>query len=229
MAADLSMGPRSARIDVRGPDKWTDSGAALHISTDPLLPKSEGVGKRTLRDDPCRHRREPARPRRRAADRDLPACRRGARPTYPATDLQALSQWYQTAPIPPSGPAALRQWGGPADGPVEPAAAARAASAIERREGRVRGTLNAARTLDLDIVAIGELIRTAPDPVLPHPRAHLRAFVLVPLRGCGAGLGASRARPTGRGADRGVAAAADPPDLNGSFRENRLASSPGLA
>ncbi|MBV9653588.1 MAG: 2-amino-4-hydroxy-6-hydroxymethyldihydropteridine diphosphokinase, partial [Acetobacteraceae bacterium] len=35
--------------------------------------------------------------------------------------------------------------------------------------------------LDLDIIAIGDLIRTNPAPVLPHPRAHLRAFVLRPL------------------------------------------------
>ncbi len=41
-----------------------------------------------------------------------------------------------------------------------------------------------ARPLDLDIIAMGEageMVRIAPDPVLPHPRAHLRAFVLVPL------------------------------------------------
>ena len=48
--------------------------------------------------------------------------------------------------------------------------------------GACEGRRNAARTLDLDIVAIGGLIRPAPDPVLPHPRAHLRAFVLCPLR-----------------------------------------------
>jgi 2-amino-4-hydroxy-6-hydroxymethyldihydropteridine diphosphokinase len=48
----------------------------------------------------------------------------------------------------------------------------------------VRGKRNAARPLDLDIVAMGEagaLVRSWPDPVLPHPRAHLRAFVLAPL------------------------------------------------
>ena len=47
--------------------------------------------------------------------------------------------------------------------------------------GRQRSTPNAARTLDLDIIAIGDLVRDAPDPILPHPRAHLRAFVLAPL------------------------------------------------
>jgi 2-amino-4-hydroxy-6-hydroxymethyldihydropteridine diphosphokinase len=54
----------------------------------------------------------------------------------------------------------------------------------------VRGEPNAARTLDLDIIAMGQggqLIRTAPDPILPHPRAHQRAFVLVPLLDVAAG------------------------------------------
>lgn len=49
----------------------------------------------------------------------------------------------------------------------------------------MRTVPNAARTLDLDIIAMGpagQTVRQAPDPILPHPRAHLRAFVLVPLR-----------------------------------------------
>ena len=41
---------------------------------------------------------------------------------------------------------------------------------------------NAARTLDLDVIDVDGLVRDAPDPVLPHPRAHARAFVLLPLR-----------------------------------------------
>ena len=40
---------------------------------------------------------------------------------------------------------------------------------------------NAARPLDLDLIAMDGLVRAAPDPVLPHPRAHLRDFVLRPL------------------------------------------------
>jgi len=56
--------------------------------------------------------------------------------------------------------------------------------AIEARAGRIRAELNAARTLDLDIIAMGEggqMVRATPDPILPHPRAHMRAFVLMPL------------------------------------------------
>ncbi|MEN9500561.1 MAG: hypothetical protein RIS83_2381, partial [Pseudomonadota bacterium] len=40
---------------------------------------------------------------------------------------------------------------------------------------------NAPRVLDLDIIDLDGLIRPGPDPILPHPRAHLRGFVLHPL------------------------------------------------
>jgi 2-amino-4-hydroxy-6-hydroxymethyldihydropteridine diphosphokinase len=52
---------------------------------------------------------------------------------------------------------------------------------VEAACGRERSVPNAARTLDLDIIGIGDLVRLAPDPILPHPRVHLRAFVLAPL------------------------------------------------
>lgn len=113
----------------------------------------------------------------------LDTCRRAAAALgrLPGYDLQALSKWYETAPIPPSGQPPYVNGVARLTGPVEPANLLALLQSIERREGRVREIVNAPRTLDLDIVAIGELIRTAPDPVLPHPRAHLRAFVLVPL------------------------------------------------
>lgn len=52
---------------------------------------------------------------------------------------------------------------------------------IERTHGRIREFLNAPRTLDLDVLLYDdEQIRT--DTLnIPHPRAHLRAFVLLPL------------------------------------------------
>jgi 2-amino-4-hydroxy-6-hydroxymethyldihydropteridine diphosphokinase len=103
----------------------------------------------------------------------------------PDLRLAGLSRWFESAPVPPSGQppyvnavASLR---------VDPAAALdpevllERLMAIEAACGRERSTPNAARTLDLDIIGIGDWVRPAPDPILPHPRAHLRAFVLAPL------------------------------------------------
>lgn len=53
--------------------------------------------------------------------------------------------------------------------------------AIERAHGRVRDFPNAPRTLDLDILLYGGLRFATEELVVPHPRAHLRAFVLLPL------------------------------------------------
>jgi 2-amino-4-hydroxy-6-hydroxymethyldihydropteridine diphosphokinase len=54
--------------------------------------------------------------------------------------------------------------------------------AVEQRFGRQRGPQrDTPRTLDLDIILYGDLIRFAPDPIVPHPRMHERAFVLAPL------------------------------------------------
>ncbi|HEU6448734.1 MAG TPA: 2-amino-4-hydroxy-6-hydroxymethyldihydropteridine diphosphokinase [Verrucomicrobiae bacterium] len=41
--------------------------------------------------------------------------------------------------------------------------------------------LNEPRPLDLDLIAFGDEIRNSPELILPHPRAHLRKFVLQPL------------------------------------------------
>lgn len=103
--------------------------------------------------------------------------------------LRGLSRWFETVPVPVSsqpvytnGVAVLCPR--PSSREPEPDALLRTLQAIEARAGRVRGEPNAARTLDLDIIAMGkggQMVRSAPDPVLPHPRAHQRAFVMVPL------------------------------------------------
>ena len=41
--------------------------------------------------------------------------------------------------------------------------------------------LNEPRPLDLDLIAFGKETRATGDLILPHPRAHLRRFVLEPL------------------------------------------------
>lgn len=53
---------------------------------------------------------------------------------------------------------------------------------LEREFGRLPERLtNEPRPLDLDLIAYGGQERTGPVLTLPHPRAHLRRFVLQPL------------------------------------------------
>ena len=54
---------------------------------------------------------------------------------------------------------------------------------IEAQFGRRRREPNAPRILDLDLLAFGDVVTGLADGVLvPHPRMHERAFVLLPLR-----------------------------------------------
>ncbi|MBM3832440.1 MAG: 2-amino-4-hydroxy-6-hydroxymethyldihydropteridine diphosphokinase [Verrucomicrobia bacterium] len=53
---------------------------------------------------------------------------------------------------------------------------------LEREFGRQpKRLLNEPRPLDLDLIAFGNETRSKPELTLPHPRAHLRRFVLEPL------------------------------------------------
>ena len=54
--------------------------------------------------------------------------------------------------------------------------------AFEQEQGRAAvRAINAPRPLDLDIIYYSCLVVQEPDLVIPHPRAHLRRFVLEPL------------------------------------------------
>lgn len=63
---------------------------------------------------------------------------------------------------------------------LTPHALLAATAAIETAHGRTRPTVHAARTLDIDIIAVGDLEMEDETLTLPHPRAASRAFVLVP-------------------------------------------------
>ena len=52
--------------------------------------------------------------------------------------------------------------------------------AVEAACGRVRTERGAPRTLDVDLIVLGERLCDDDDLKLPHPRAHERAFVLKP-------------------------------------------------
>jgi 2-amino-4-hydroxy-6-hydroxymethyldihydropteridine diphosphokinase len=51
----------------------------------------------------------------------------------------------------------------------------------EARAGRERPAPGAPRTLDLDLLLYGDQLIEEPGLVVPHPRMHQRAFVLMPL------------------------------------------------
>jgi 2-amino-4-hydroxy-6-hydroxymethyldihydropteridine diphosphokinase len=60
---------------------------------------------------------------------------------------------------------------------------------LEMGFGRALKTvLNEPRLLDLDLIAFGSETRNSPELILPHPRAHLRRFVLQPLSEIAPGL-----------------------------------------
>jgi len=52
---------------------------------------------------------------------------------------------------------------------------------IEDKLGRVRGEKWGPRVIDLDIIFYDDLVMKYDDLIIPHPRAHLRRFVLEPI------------------------------------------------
>lgn len=95
------------------------------------------------------------------------------------------SSFWRTAPVdcPPGSPDfvnAVVAWKAAPDQTPESLLAS--LQAIEHKLGRQRkGVINEARSLDLDLIMFGGEERRTPELILPHPRAHLRRFVLEPL------------------------------------------------
>ena len=52
--------------------------------------------------------------------------------------------------------------------------------ALELEHGRTREVRWGPRTLDIDVLALGDVVSADPRILIPHPRAHERAFVLGP-------------------------------------------------
>jgi 2-amino-4-hydroxy-6-hydroxymethyldihydropteridine diphosphokinase len=103
--------------------------------------------------------------------------------------LLVVSGVYETPPWPPGAdaPPYLNAAVLVADGGDDPHAWLARARELERAAGRARepGRRYAPRTLDVDVITVWDRadqpVRSGdPRLVLPHPRAHLRAFVLRP-------------------------------------------------
>jgi len=92
------------------------------------------------------------------------------------------SRWYQSAPVPRSDQPWYVNGVAAVETELGPEALLRLLHDIEHDFGRVRGARNAARAVDLDLLAYGTQVRPGPQaPLLPHPRVPERAFVLLPL------------------------------------------------
>jgi len=100
----------------------------------------------------------------------------------PGIRVKAVSPVYETEP-----------WGVAADSQpsyfnavvvlkttLPPSSLLERAHAVEEAFNRVRDERWGPRTLDVDIVTYAEVVSDDPVLTLPHPRAHERAFVLVP-------------------------------------------------
>lgn len=98
----------------------------------------------------------------------------------PGLTVVAVSPVYETDPV-----------GGPeqpdylnavvlVEGDLAPRALLERSLTVEAAFARTRDVRWGPRTLDVDVVAVGDLRVAEPDLLLPHPRAVERAFVLVP-------------------------------------------------
>lgn len=99
---------------------------------------------------------------------------------HPEIQTTRVSRLYRTKPVDAQGPdfcnaAAI------VETTLGPKALLDALLDIEKQLGRTRSTRNAPRTIDLDLIAHNDCFMALPDLTLPHPRAHARAFVLIPL------------------------------------------------
>jgi len=99
---------------------------------------------------------------------------------YPGCRLHAASGCWRTAPVDSSGDDYINAVAA-VDTELDPHALLAALMDIERAHGRERPYRNAPRTLDLDLLLVGDAVIDTPTLVMPHPRMHERAFVLAPL------------------------------------------------
>lgn len=95
--------------------------------------------------------------------------------------VDAISPWYRTEPVPVSDQPWFYNAVVKIKTDLSPSDLINRIHNVETEMGRVRKVRNEARVIDIDIIDYAGQVRES-DPILPHPRMHLRAFVLYPLR-----------------------------------------------
>ncbi len=97
-------------------------------------------------------------------------------------DVTRTSPVYETAPVGgPSGQGPFLNAVVELDTELSPRQLLDLCRRLEEAAGRVRAERFGPRTLDVDVLLVGDLAVEDPDLVVPHPRMWERPFVLVPL------------------------------------------------
>ena len=101
--------------------------------------------------------------------------------SLPQSRLLRCSSLYRTAPVGIHGQPDFINAVAALQTTLSPNELLAALFEVEARFGRRRGFHHAPRTLDLDLLLYDDQIIDSPQLQLPHPRMHLRAFVMAPL------------------------------------------------
>lgn len=97
-------------------------------------------------------------------------------------EIKGMSGWYRSQPVPVSDQPWYINGVCAVETALSPQDLLARLHAIEEKFGRVRKIRNEARIIDLDLLAYdNEVSKEGESLVLPHPRMHERAFVMLPL------------------------------------------------
>jgi 2-amino-4-hydroxy-6-hydroxymethyldihydropteridine diphosphokinase len=99
----------------------------------------------------------------------------------PATRLLARSALYRTAPVGYTDQPDFVNAVALLETALDPESLLASLFELEKAAGRERAIANGPRTLDLDLLLHGDRVMDTDTLILPHPRMHERAFVLLPL------------------------------------------------
>lgn len=97
------------------------------------------------------------------------------------TQLEMLSSVYDTAPVGNENQPRFLNVVCRVSTTLQPVELLAVIKDIEGKLGRLPKTHNLPRPIDIDILFYGDQVISTPDLVIPHPRLHERAFVLIPL------------------------------------------------
>ena len=104
--------------------------------------------------------------------------------TVEAGPVTALSSLYETEPLGFSSPHRFLNVALALETTLSPETLLAVTQHIERDLGRTHKSVDgryADRTIDIDLLFVGDAVLDTPALTLPHPRLHLRRFVLEPL------------------------------------------------